>query len=351
MIAMLAVAVGLFGCAAPPKHAQADAAPDFHQLERRLEALRGRWHVPGMAAAVARDGELLWARGFGYADAAASRPATPDTVFHLASLTKPFAATVFLQLVQEGRLDLDAPASNYGIDLKSRGVIRVRHLLTHTSEGVPGETYRYSGERFGALDKVLTGVTSNSFAREVAVRILAPLQLTNTCPNPQSPESCAEAGRDAAEFQRRLAQGYAPDGIAPVEYKKHFRTAAGLVSTVGDVARFSAALDGERLLSAEMRRRMFAPATNSSGESLPYSIGWFVQRWRGHELHWHYGWWVGDSALIVRVPQQKLTFVLLANSDGLSRKFDLGHDNDVRRSPFARAFLDACVQLETAKER
>ena len=51
-------------------------------------------------------------------------------------------------------------------------------------------------------------------------------------------------------------------------------------------------------------------------------------------------WWVGDSSLIVWVPERRLTFVLLANSDGLSRKFDLGKDNDVRRSPFARTFLD-----------
>jgi CubicO group peptidase (beta-lactamase class C family) len=181
-------------------------------------------------------------------------------------------------LVQERRLNLDAPVSDYGVELKSQGVIRVRHLLSHTSEGIPRETYRYNGTRFGALDKVLTGVTGRSFATEVSQRILLPLGLTNTCPNPESPTSCAEARRDAADFHHRLAQGYEPNGVTPTEYKKHFVTAAGLVSTVGDMIRFSAALDGEQLLRPE------------------------------------------------------------------SRKFNLGKDNDVRRSPFARTFLDSCAR-------
>jgi CubicO group peptidase (beta-lactamase class C family) len=247
---------------------------------------------------------------------------------------------VLLQLVQEGRLNLDTPVSEYGVELKSQGVIRVKHLLTHTSERLPGETYRYNGTRFGSLDKVLTGVTGASFATEVTRRILEPLELTNTCPNPESAKSCIEARRDPAEFQRRLAQGYEPNGLTPTDYKKHFVTAAGLVSTVGDMIRFSAALDDERLLRAEMRERMVTPAKTSAGKVLPYGIGWFVQDWNGTQLAWHYGWWVGDSSLIIRVPGRRLTFVLLANSDGLSRKFDLGKDNDVRRSPFARIFLD-----------
>lgn len=333
--------LGALSCTLPqPEHGTVDAI-GFQKLESRLEALRLRWDIPGMSAAVALDGKILWEHGFGYADVAARRPATPDTVYHLASLTKPFAATVFLQLVHEGRLNLDAPVTEYGIQLESEGVIRVKHLLSHTSEKMPGETYRYNGTRFGQLDKVLTGVTGQSFATEVSRRILEPATLTNTCPNPHSPEACREAGRDAVEFARRLAQGYEPDGATPVEYKRHFVTAAGLVSTVGDMVRFSAALDDGRLLPVEMQRLAYTPAVTSTGKRLPYGLGWFVQERHGVQVLWHYGWWVGDSSLMIKIPERKLTFVLLANSDGLSRKFDLGKDNDVRRSPFARAFLDA----------
>jgi CubicO group peptidase (beta-lactamase class C family) len=333
--------LGVAGCSSLQTGHNSKAAPNVKEIESRLEALRVRWDVPGMSAAIAQDGVILWARGFGYADVEAHRPATPDTVYHLASLTKPFAAAVLLQLVHEGRLNLNAPVSEFGVQLQSEGVIRVKHLLSHTSEEVPGEAYRYSGTRFGQLDKVLTGLTGRSFATEVGRRILQPLALTNTCPNPHSPDACREAGRDAVEFEHRLAQGYGPDGVAPVEYKRHFVTAAGLVSTVGDMIRFSAALDDGRLLPIEMQRIAYTPAVTSTGKSLPYGIGWFVQECRGVQVLWHYGWWVGDSSLIVKIPDRKLTFVLLANSDGLSRKFDLGRDNNVQRSPFARAFLEA----------
>jgi len=337
--AICLLALGLIACTGPRADLPSKLPDNFQSLEARLEALRTRWKIPGMSAAIAQGGEIIWSRGFGYADVAAGKRATPDTVFHLASLTKPFAAVVLLQLVEEGRLDLDAPVTNYGIHLKSQGIIRVKHLLTHTSEGIPGETYRYNGDRFGQLDKVVTRVTGHSFAAELSRRVLEPLELTNTCPNPESIESCRVARRDPDSFRLRLAQGYNPDGITPVEYKKHFVTAAGLISNIGDLARFSAALDSDALLRPDTRSLGFTPATATSGKQLPYGLGWFVQEQRGLQIFWHYGWWVGDSSLIVKIPERRLTFILLANSDGLSRKFDLGTDNNVRRSPFARAFL------------
>jgi CubicO group peptidase (beta-lactamase class C family) len=339
--ALLVLFSAVVGCKTPHIRSAPAASFDFETLRAKLGSLKQRWNVPGMSAAIAQDGVVIWTAAFGYADLAASKRADPDTVYHLASLTKPFAATVLLQLVQEGRLNLDSPVSDYGIELKSPGVIRVRHLLAHTSEGVPGEAYRYSGARFGRLDKVIAGVTGQSFASEVSRRILEPLQLTNTSPNPAQQESCVEARRDSAEFRRRLAQGYNSDGRTPVEYKDRFLTAAGLVSTVGDVARFSTALDNGSLLASNTLRLAFTPALNSNGKPLAYGLGWFVQQYRDTKLVWHYGWWLGNSSLIIKIPEQKLTFVLLANSDGLSCKFDLGRDNDVRRSPFARAFLES----------
>lgn len=330
------------GCASSPTHEVCVGEVELEALESRLERLRLRWKIPGLSAAVGHEGKIVWAEGFGSADRAANRPATPDTVYHLASLTKPFAATVFLQLVEEGRLDLEESVSQFGVSLESQGLVRVKHLLTHTSEGVPGERYRYSGSRFGQLDKVLTGVTGRSFATEVSERVLEPLALVHTSPNPWSPQACAEAKRDADFFARRLAQGYAPDGVTPVEYKRHFVTAAGLVSTVGDVVRFSAALDDDRLLRARERQLAYSPAITSTGRPLPYGIGWFVYERRDVRVLWHYGWWQGSSSLIVKIPDHRLTFVVLANSDGLSREFNLDRDNNVRRSPFARAFLRAC---------
>jgi len=95
-------------------------------------------------------------------------------------------------------------------------------------------------------------------------------------------------------------------------------------------------------VSAETQARAFTPAVSTRGETLPYGIGWFVQDINGVRLQWHYGYWIGNSSLIIRVPDRKLAFVLLANSDGLSRNTSLG-TGDLLSSPAARAFLDAFV--------
>ena len=67
-----------------------------------------------MAAGIARTGQVVWTKGFGYSDLENRQPVTPDTIFHLASLTKPFAAVVLLQLVEAGPLDLDTPVERFG---------------------------------------------------------------------------------------------------------------------------------------------------------------------------------------------------------------------------------------------
>jgi CubicO group peptidase (beta-lactamase class C family) len=323
-------------------------AARLRALEQRLDALRSRWRVPGMSAAIASGGDVIWTRGFGLADRATGRAATPETVFHLGSLTKPFAAAVLLQLAEEGRLTLDAPVTEFGIDLPSS--IRVVHLLTHTSEGAtPGVEYHYNGDRFSQLDKVVEKLTGTSFAQAVHDRVLRPLTLADTAPNPLLPERCVEAHRDAAAFAQRMAQGYTPDGKDPVPYRPLFATAAGLVATASDMARFSIAWDSDVLLPPAARARAFTPFQSPAGRTLPYGLGWFVDGDGSNKIVWHYGWWVGASALVVKVPDRALTFVLLANSDGLSRKFDLGKDQNVRRSPFAKAFLSAFVDGEPSR--
>ncbi|MBM3848090.1 MAG: beta-lactamase family protein [Verrucomicrobia bacterium] len=79
---------------------------DLAKLEAGLEKLRIRWNVPGMAAGMALSNQVVWTQGLGVADLETRQPVTPDTVFHLASLTKPFAAVLLLQLVEAGQLDL-----------------------------------------------------------------------------------------------------------------------------------------------------------------------------------------------------------------------------------------------------
>jgi CubicO group peptidase (beta-lactamase class C family) len=108
-----------------------------------------------------------------------------------------------------------------------------------------------------------------------------------------------------------------------------------------DLARFDIALDEGRLLRPESVERMFTPARSSSGEALPYALGWFVETIGGRTVCWHYGFLPPSvSALYVKVPEARLSFVLLANNDGLSRGLAWTAEG-LRASPFARAFLAA----------
>jgi CubicO group peptidase (beta-lactamase class C family) len=81
---------------------------------------------------------------------------------------------------------------------------------------------------------------------------------------------------------------------------------------------------------------------SNDGKPLPYGLGWFIQEKEGIKLTWHYGYWVGMSSLIIRVPQKKLSFVLMANSDMLSAPYPLGN-GDIWVSPYAKEFLKSFV--------
>ena len=153
------------------------------RFETMLESLRQELKIPAYSAAIVKDQKVIWAKGFGYADVENKIPATEHTAYHLASLTKTFASTILMQLVQEGKIKLDDPVSKYGITLESDGVIRVHHLLSHTSEGNPGEQYRYNGNRFAELDKVVERATGKSFAELLIANILDPLGMNETAPN------------------------------------------------------------------------------------------------------------------------------------------------------------------------
>ena len=172
------------------------------RLETLLENLRQELKIPAYSAAIVKDQKVLWAKGFGYADVENKIPATEHTPYHLASLTKTFASTILMQLVQDGKIKLDDPVSKYGVTLESEGVITVRHLLSHTSEGKPGEQYRYNGNRFGELDKVVQSATGKSFGELLIANILDPLSMNETAPNvprmvgTKSPNAASRAAED-----------------------------------------------------------------------------------------------------------------------------------------------------------
>jgi CubicO group peptidase (beta-lactamase class C family) len=322
-----------------------DYHPALTGFAASLDTLRVGLRIPGMAAAMGHEGAIIWTQGFGEADVDAGRPATGRTPFHLASLTKPFGATILMQLVEEGLVELDDPVSEYGVNLSSLGTIRVRHLLTHTSEGMPGARYAYNGSRFGYLDRVIEEASGRTFESHLEERILGPLGLEDTAPNPHDPEAFAVTGMDLDVFGARMAVGYALQAgrMVRMDHPDYFGVSAGLVASAEDMVRFSMAIDEGRFLEAGTWTRVFTPAVSNSGETLPYALGWFILEHEGVTLQWHYGHWTTNSSLIVRVPEEHLTFVVVANTPQLSAAYGLGGDNDVLRSDVARLFVDTYV--------
>jgi CubicO group peptidase (beta-lactamase class C family) len=265
-------------------------------------------------------------------------------VYHLASLTKPFAATVLLQLVEEGKVSLDDPVSKYGISLASPAgtVIRVRHLMSHTSEGVPGTMYSYNGDRFGLLDAVIAQAAGKPLAAALQDRIITPLGLHRTAANPQS-TSFAVSGLDKTAFEGNMARGYSYSfGYHPTDYPTYFGAAAGLTASALDIATFSMAMDRDALLQPATKALAYTPIVSPSGQTFPYGLGWFSTDYKGVRIIWHYGLWVANSSLIIKVPDRGLTFVVLANTDALSAAYKLG-DGKLETSPWAQLFLETFV--------
>jgi CubicO group peptidase (beta-lactamase class C family) len=286
---------------------------------------------------IVKDQAIVWSGSFGGDPA---RPVGDTTVFHLASLTKPLASTVILQLVDEGKVSLDDPVSKYGIVVPNSGAVLVRHLMSHTSEGLPGSQFAYNGNRFSLLDSVIARAAGKSFAAAVHERIIAPLGLRHIAPTPQS-AAFAASGLDKARYLANMAPGYAWDGsrFVATAYETSFNTAAGMTSSARDYAAFSIAMDRDAFLSPATKTLAYAPAVGPTGATFPYALGWFATDYKGFRVVWHYGHWTASSTLIVKVPSQGLAFILFANTDQLSAPYQLGAGK-LETSPWAREFLE-----------
>ncbi|MEO6453413.1 MAG: serine hydrolase domain-containing protein [Ginsengibacter sp.] len=316
------------------------SAVSIVDFETRLDNLRKESKIPGLVAGIIKDGQVVWIKNYGYADIQKNIPVTNSTIFHLASLTKTFASTVIIQLVKENKIKLNAPVANYGINLSERDTVRVIHLLTHTSEGVPGSNYKYNGDRYSLLSKVIQSATAETFDKLANDRIIQPLGLQNTAPSDMS-LSIAD-GLDPTRLKQNTAQGYNSNGTQMVDYPKNFSTAAGLISNIDDMLKYASAFDGNLLLPDDLKAKVFSPMISNDGKTLPYGLGWFIQEKEGIKFSWHYGYWIGMSSLIIRVPEKKLSFIIMANSDMLSAPYPLGN-GDIWVSPYAKEFLKSFV--------
>lgn len=313
-------------------------------FEASLDSIRVALRIPGLAAAIARGSTIVWSRGFGWADVERGRPATDTTSFYVASVTKSVAAIVLMQLVEEGRVTLDDPISDYGVKLDAQGVVTVKNVFNHTSEGVPGTVFRYNGGRYATLGDVMLHASGETFAQLLAERIIQPLGFRHTAPDVNLLADFYAAGLNRQDFLANVALGYElVDGrVVRAARLRHFSPAAGLVTSVRDLARISIALDQDQLLDPATKEEMLSPTIAIHEPDRTYGLGWFVQTYEGVKLEWHYGLAQAHSAFIIRAPERQLTFVVVANTSRLSGAYVTGAFDIMETAP-GRLFVESFV--------
>jgi CubicO group peptidase (beta-lactamase class C family) len=329
---------------APPPLLRKVSEPQLiARLERELPRLMADAGVPGLSIALVRGGRLVWHRGFGVRVTATQEPVRDETVFEAASLTKPVFAYAVLKLVDAGRLDLDAPLTNYlpgnydvGDDPRLRQ-ITARHVLSHTTgfpnwrprsgdttlkiHFAPGERFSYSGEGFVYLARVverLTGEKTEDFVRRT---VFDPLGM-------QSSSLVWREEYDALKIFRHNGVGE-PTGRNKIEKAN---AAASLHTTARDYGLFLAAMLRGGGLKRPATRRFWAQQVwvgeSTNGTAAPprrlskevgWGLGWGVQSTADGPSIWHWGDNGDTKAYVVGYPMDGLGVVFFTNSaNGLS---------------------------------
>jgi CubicO group peptidase (beta-lactamase class C family) len=318
----------------------------FHDY---LEALREQTGIPGLSYAIVQGGREQ-ADGLGKQDVENSIAARADTPYLIGGLTQSFAAIVLGQCVERAALDVAEPMRRF-TNAIPESAATVFHVLAHTSNGAPGESYRYDLSRYGALASVAEDCADRAFATSVAAEIFDRLGMRDSVPG-RNLSALGESDhrffndarlREYEAVLQRLAVPYRVDRSGRAsrsDYPADSVTAGtGLVSTVRDLARFEMALDRNVLVRPELLAAAWTNATTKSGSPVPVGLGWFVQTHNGHRLIWQFGSQRdAGSSLVIKVPSRGLTLILLANSDGLASNEALAA-GDVTASLFAKLFL------------
>lgn len=322
-------------------------------LEKDIPNLMKAADVPGISAALIRDGKVVWSRGFGFSNAETKQLVTNETIFEAASLSKVVFAYGVLKLVETGKLDLDAPlnkylGNNYDVapDDARINQITARRVLSHSAgfpnwrssddkylpiNFTPGEKFSYSGEGFEYLKKAvekITGLTLEDFMQKT---VLQPLKMTNS----------------SFMWQDRYEQNAAfrHDLIGTKLFRnqgKNTNAAASLRTTAGDYARFIAAiLNGTGLKKKSVQQMLTSQIkVESKSEQLSWGIGVGLETTSDGKYFWHWGDQGDTKAYFTADPKNKNAIVYFAGgTNGLSFAKEI-LDEAVGGTHPALAYLD-----------
>jgi CubicO group peptidase (beta-lactamase class C family) len=346
-VLIVCLALALTGVQARQSQTSLLSASPF---ESYLESLRLQANIPGMSAALVQEGQIVWERGFGFQNQETRVRATPDTPYPIADLSQTVASVLVLQCAEQRRLGIDDRMRRYVGSFPDE-TATVRQVLSHSAAGTPGDSFHYDPERYAQLTPVVEACIPQPYRKSVAVSVLERLAMKDSVPgrdlvDPNALQEKLFATEVLERYKKvldRVAVPYKLDKrgrlIRGDVTSEGINAASGLISTVRDLARFDAALDDAILLQEETRDVAWSNMPSPQRGPLPTGLGWFVQLYRGEPVVWHFGLIPNAySSLVVKLPNRRLTFILLANSDGLSAPFQLDA-GDVTKSLFATLFL------------
>ena len=325
------------------------------ELQRRLDELRTAHGVPGATLGVVVDGELTVCAS-GIARLPDGPPVAPDTLFLIASVTKVWTATLVMQLVDEGRVELDAPVNRYLdpplrlADPEAARTVTVRQLLSHTGgfygdaaespdrgdDAVrktvedyatvrqlhpPGAMFSYSNAGFNVLGRLVECLTAKTWDDALRERLLKPLGLNHTFTLPEEAMvHSISVGHepkttDTLELSP-VTTWLDPRGSGPCGGTLS-TTAADLLAFARMHMRDGVGPDGQQLLSAGSARAMRAPqvAQPDPSTSPAWGLGWGIERTQGPLVIEHGGNTCGQESELVLVPEHDIAMCALTNGD------------------------------------
>jgi CubicO group peptidase (beta-lactamase class C family) len=326
--------------------------------------------VVGCSVAIAEKGRIVYSSGFGFADLENPAEARPETLFRLASISKPITAVAVMKLVERGLVDLKSDIRQYVPEFPDKGqVITVEQVLNHTSgirhyKGdefastkrydsvldslkifqddplvhVPGQAYTYTTYGYTLLARLIENVSKVPFPDFVRDEVFLPAGMA------------ASRVDDATAIIPNRAKGYreGPDkkainsNFADTSYKW---AGGGMLSTAPDMARFGISLLAGTLLSRDSVARMWTTASLPDGRLTRYGLGFHVNQLEGRRLISHTGSQQGTQTAMLIFPEEQVVIVVLTNYES-HRAMDLA-----RRISEAWLGIDAKAPLAGAGSR
>jgi CubicO group peptidase (beta-lactamase class C family) len=379
---MRVAALLTIGFCLPTFWAYGENGPEFDDVRSYIVDAVDEGRVPSVAVAVLHEDKVLWCEAFGMADVAAQRPATPDTPYWLASISKPITATALMTLAEAGKVDLDAPANQYLHGQMLRAYVggaeamTVRTLLTHTSglpthwnffyDGVapytideaiqrhgfaaaePGSRYNYSNLGYGVLSQISANVSGVTWARFLQDALFEPAGMTNT--SDWAPETAPDTY--ARPYTRDSRGQFSPVGL----YRFDHPGASTVWSSALDMVQFARLhlnegnIDGKQLLRKDTALAMRTLAKGSDGEAVAggYALGWSVGSYRNVASFAHNGGMPGVSTAMTAFPDSKSAIVVLTNCSNPALAGAV--ETRIKRALFPDAKLDRKTQSEDETE-